>query len=134
MREANYRVTGEVLYHDLDRGLLIIDFGLVAYLENSDYQNDLRGKYLSGTLTLSVDYYIHKDFLRLEEDTPALVYHWQISRIFLSTNAGKRVGMMGHRRYDQYKPRRRTDAWNETSGGLDNYLLSCERLCNTPRK
>ena len=133
-KDAAYLATGEVLYHNLDSGLLIIDFGVIAYLETSQYGSAVSpGDYLTGKISLCVDYYICKDYFRYHrEDVPAMLYRWQVKEVLINSGPHNNSDNFFQRAYDEFVPIHKTYAWQDDNGFSD-YLLRCQLLSEKPK-
>jgi hypothetical protein len=95
-RDTTYEVAGPLLRSATEpmKDAFELDFGLRAYAEwmvLDDLQPPAAGQWLSGEVTLSVDYFAHMDDLAQRPGMPALIYTWTIEEIQLDTTPRVRV-------------------------------------------
>jgi len=127
-----YEVTGKVIV--ATEGILVLDFGILAYSDKVKLKTTItEGDFLTGTITLGIDYYLYQETLYRDEKMPAMKYEWQIESIFINRGKWRQSGRTLTRINDVFENINKTDAWNDDSGRA-NYHIDCKLLEQEPTK
>ena len=131
LKDWQYEVGGEVVH--VSRGLVLVDFGLMAYHEQGRIQAG-NGEWLEGSLGLEVDCFRYYEVHAQVPGVPPAVYTWTIAGISIETaplvHDPARNMWIREESQRAWSSISRTDAWHD-DGGHAEYLLHC-RLQDIP--
>lgn len=106
-----------------------VDFGVLAFAEETPPKHARLGLWVRGDMGLGVDPFFYFGRLCRRAGAPALIYDWSIEKIEVQTAPIIEV-RAGWRERDParlgWKEVCKTDAWND-DGGSAEYLLHCKR-------
>lgn len=132
--EANYEAIGKVGH--VERRWWVVDFGVLAFREESPPLRAAPGDWVRGDIYLGIDPFFYFERLSKIRGAPALIYDWRIKKIEIQTGPFIEAQLrVKYRDPNQvgWKEITKTDAW-EDDGGHAEYVLTCECLNHSPRK
>ena len=112
----------------------VIDFGIMAYCEETPPQNISVGDYVRGDVDLGIDPFFYFEYLCKSEHSPALTYDWEIVSILhrkapvIEAPGGKTL--IPDKTREITCPISHTDAWHEDCehAFVVDYGLECRPL------
>ena len=137
-----YDVVGLVVL--AEDGVVVLDFGLLAYREEGTRFEVTAGHWLQGRIALGIDPFAYFERLSRDPRYPDLVYTWDVTAIWQeSAPFVDRAGMYRRDRTRRGRvSRARTDAWAEQgwSGSrsieadVPDYVLDCALVDVPPKR
>ena len=130
-----YAATGKVIHVAAD--WWVVDFGFLAFREDKPTKHKFQvGDCVHGQISLGIDPFFYSGQYADQEDAPALIYDWTITKIEIQT--APRIETKP--KYFERDPRllgwreiERTDAWHDDDRSAE-YLLHCRRTEGPPRR
>lgn len=135
--ECLYEVVAEVLY--AANGCWVIDFGVLAFQDQSPPAGISAGSFVRGELSLTIDPFFYFERLWKLPNVPALIYTWRLEELALNTTPwievvknGRVVNVLDETRVSYEKV---TSTSDRSLSGLqgDSWVFRCSRL-NVPPK
>jgi hypothetical protein len=127
-----YEVEGQIIHVRAD--WWVIDFGFLAFREETPPSTARLGNWVKGLVHLGVDPFFYFERLASTPKAPALIYDWIVEAIEIRTAPFVLEGRTWQRdlKKDGWKEVAYTNARSD-DGGNAEYLLRCKRLDRAPR-
>ena len=143
IKESEYHVNAKVVF--VGRESWVIDFGLLAFNNQSPPKGVKVGDTFSAEIWLGIDYYLYFQALSKIDSIPPMIYTWNIQQIqmqtapFIKTISSEPGRLFGKEIFVRdaarlaYKEITATHAKQDDDGSA-NYLLACEETGEMPKR